>query len=330
MRKILFSGLMGIILFSFNLNGLQARENYVLKVKVQTANVRAEPDANSAIIQQVKQGTLLESNQKIDNWFEIVVTDEKGNNISGYIHANVVDVISGEAKEEKEVSPPEVKKEPAKEAPTPAPAPAPVQVPVSEPSKSFSSSGVKVMGGLSLASMTYSFEDSEELNKYKKTKLGFQGGLGFEIGGRIALEVDFLYIQKGVIFKGSEPDGNFDLKFFTDELCLPVLMKFNFLPGSTPFILAGGEIGYVYDNKVKYHVEIPSIPLDESGTEDLKEDTNRIDYGLVLGGGFELATGAVNLVIEGRYHLGLSNLSKEEGIDKINSNAILLIAGFKF
>jgi hypothetical protein len=74
--------------------GLHAQEIKMLKVKVQVANVRAEPDMNSAVVKTVNLGTQLEPRQKIGDWFEITVTDDKGTAISGYIHNSVVDVVS--------------------------------------------------------------------------------------------------------------------------------------------------------------------------------------------------------------------------------------------
>lgn len=74
--------------------GLHAQEMKMLKVKVQAANVRDEPNMNSTVVKQVKLGTLLESRQKIGDWFEIMVTDDKGTAISGYINSSVVDVVS--------------------------------------------------------------------------------------------------------------------------------------------------------------------------------------------------------------------------------------------
>ena len=79
--------------------GLHAQEAKMLKVKVQVANVRAEPDISSAVVKQVNLGTQIESRQKIGDWFEIMVTDDKGAAISGYINSSAVDVVSpGEAK----------------------------------------------------------------------------------------------------------------------------------------------------------------------------------------------------------------------------------------
>jgi opacity protein-like surface antigen len=74
--------------------GAQPQETIILKVKVQMANVRTEPDVNSAVVKQVNLGTQLESRQKIGDWFGIMVTDDKGTAKSGYIHSSVVDVVS--------------------------------------------------------------------------------------------------------------------------------------------------------------------------------------------------------------------------------------------
>jgi hypothetical protein len=325
MKKKIFLVLICLLVLGWTLTGLYAGQTQVIKVKVQVANVRSEPDANSTVVKQFKMGALLESTQKIGSWFEITVLDDNGNNISAYIHENVVEVVGGEAEPvpARAVQPP----------PKPASPP-----PVRTQSYYYGSPGVKVMAGMGLANMTYDFEGSSEIDKYKKSKMGYLGGLGFEMGSRIAFEIDLLYIQKGVVFKGEESGLNFDFKFYTDEISIPVLVKFNFMPGTTPFVVAGGEFAYVMSNKLKYKIDIPSIPYSESGTEDLTKDdfegyTNRLDYGVVLGGGFELVTGALNLIFELRYHYGLANLSGSEisdDIKKINSSVIAFFAGIKF
>jgi len=69
----------------------------MLKVKVQVANVRAEPDINSAVVKQVNLGAQLESRQKIGDWYEIMVTDDKGTAMSGYINSSAVDIVSAGA-----------------------------------------------------------------------------------------------------------------------------------------------------------------------------------------------------------------------------------------
>jgi outer membrane protein W len=106
--------------------GLRAQETKMLKVKVQAANVRAEPDMTSAIVKQVNLGTMLESRQKIGDWFEIMVTDESGATISGYINSSVVDVVNAVAAKPAAGVPQAAVVSPvaAKPAPQPSPPPA--------------------------------------------------------------------------------------------------------------------------------------------------------------------------------------------------------------
>jgi opacity protein-like surface antigen len=105
MRKI--SAFLAVVIIAAV--GLQAQETKTLRVKVQVANVRAEPDMNSAVVKQVNLGTLLESRQKIGDWFGIMVTDDKGTAMFGYINSSAVDVISiGGTKPAAQTGPPPV------------------------------------------------------------------------------------------------------------------------------------------------------------------------------------------------------------------------------
>lgn len=74
-------------------------ETIVLKVKVPVVNVYTEPDSYSTVVKQIPGGTLLEAVSKLDNWYEIVVTDDMGSSVSAYIQASVVEVISVQERE---------------------------------------------------------------------------------------------------------------------------------------------------------------------------------------------------------------------------------------
>ncbi len=95
MKKTLVFCFFALVL---SLSLVLAFQTYILKVKVQTANVRSEPDMNAAVVKTLQLGTIVESSIKIGEWYEIIVDDESGNKISAYINVNVVNVISGEAK----------------------------------------------------------------------------------------------------------------------------------------------------------------------------------------------------------------------------------------
>ena len=94
-----------VLLFVLVLGGaLLAKENTILKVKVQTANVRSEPDASAPIVARVTAGTLLEVAGKDGAWYEVIMNDQSGKEITGYIRDTVVEVI-GADEEETEVAP---------------------------------------------------------------------------------------------------------------------------------------------------------------------------------------------------------------------------------
>ena len=95
-----------MLLFFLVLGGmLLAKENTIIKVKVQTANIRSEPDASAPIVARVAGGTLLEVASKAGNWYEVNVTDQSGKEISGFIRDTVVEVMSNEEEEAEEAEP---------------------------------------------------------------------------------------------------------------------------------------------------------------------------------------------------------------------------------
>ena len=207
-----------------------------------------------------------------------------------------------------------------------------------------------MLAGLSLANISYSQNGSAttgvDIDQYKKSNLGILGGIGYESGSRFGFEMNLLYIKKGVRYKGTDPGstvgmgGTFDVKLNVMELSLPVLAKIKFMPGSTPYALAGGEIAYVLSSKVDYWFQDDSTGDISSGTEDLNDydNLNKIDYGLVFGAGYELVSGPIPFFIEARYHMGLANLFKNDtstsgSVDDtewVRTNLLTVVLGVKF
>jgi hypothetical protein len=74
---------------------LLAKEDVIIKVKVQMANVRTEPDASATIIARVPAGILLEVISQAGNWFEVNVSDQSGHEVTGFIRDTVVEVVGG-------------------------------------------------------------------------------------------------------------------------------------------------------------------------------------------------------------------------------------------
>ncbi len=326
--------------------GLVAQETTVLKVKVQSANVRSEPDMNAAVVKQVRLGTLLESRQKIGEWFEVTITDERGNTMSGFVNSSVVDVVSGGAAKPA-VQQPEVKK-PVEAPPTVYAQPQIQQAPAA-PQGPFRAGGFKIFGGLGMGNFAVTWpagtdaETISQFNKYKQGRMGYNAGIGLEFGSRISAEIDLLYVQKGVLFKGTANDptyGNvtFDFNVLIEEISLPFLVKFHVLAsdfGPDVYLMGGGEAAYVMGGKSKY--SYTQAGQTQTGSEDIKkEDLNSLDYGAVFGAGAGLNLAGIKVFVEGRYHLGMASLEKSNapsagGEDvKPKSSLFLFLVGFKF
>jgi len=204
----------------------------------------------------------------------------------------------------------------------------------------------KIFGGLSSAEISHSYvSDIPEANpdRFMKSRTGFLGGIGYEVGSKFGLEIDLLYFQKGVMFEGSVSEGNaginanFKATARINEVSVPILAKIKLFPAPTPYLVCGGEVAYILSSKAIYDYNNISEGESQSGTEEYKEGVNRIDFGLVFGGGIEFKAGPVIVIIEGRYHVGLADIA---GIDQeipdvkkedwIKTNALVVFLGVRF
>lgn len=325
--------------------GLYAQEIMIIKIKVQLANVRSEPDIKATVIKQLKSGALLESSQKIGDWFEITVQNNQGKAVFGYVSQSVVDIVSGGKPGEPAAKAPERKEPVVEKEPVVQKEPEKTEAPAAP---RFGSArgvlgGFKIMGGLASANMTYNAtENKSVIDSSNKPRGGFGGGLGYEKGSLIGLEIDLLYLPKGAFFKGDLSGITFDLKFSIDEVSVPILLKLNVLRNKVPnvYLLAGGEMAFILQSELVYSVRISDPPIDSSGTEDIKKNLKPLDYGLVLGAGASLPLGGINVFLEGRYHLGMAELEEKPGdyetlitgADKFlsKSRLLLVMLGIKF
>lgn len=65
-----------------------------LKISVEKADVHREPSAESPVVSTALKGTVLDSYEKIGEWFRVIIgPDEKGFTVIGYIHSSDVQVL---------------------------------------------------------------------------------------------------------------------------------------------------------------------------------------------------------------------------------------------
>ncbi|MBN2206098.1 MAG: outer membrane beta-barrel protein [Candidatus Aminicenantes bacterium] len=299
MKKLLVFSLLVVVA----LVGTVVAKDIILKVKVSAANVRTEPDLSAPVIAQVKSGTLLEAKSKVDSWYEIQVQDKSGDTVTGYIHANVVDVVSGEAAPApQEVRPVErAPAQPVRQAPRYA-----RTQPRSDVKK------FRIMGGLAFANQRLDDDSQDAIDAYdldKSSLMGFTLGFGYEafsLTDNICLEVGGFFVPGGMKFSGEFQDVDIKVKAHGYAVGLALVGKYKLSPvGATPYALAGIDVGYVLSMKMKTEAG------EEEDEEDILDDTNRLYYGLDFGIGYEMELKGLTLVIEGRYLLGLSNMLKK-------------------
>lgn len=192
------------------------------------------------------------------------------------------------------------------------------------PTETSAQTVIGVKGGIGIANLSLS-ESSEDLS----SRTTFTGGgfATFGLGEMFFLQPEVLYAPKGA--KG-DLDGT-DATIAVDYIEIPVLFGAAFdLGGSSvkPRVFAGPSVAF-------------EIGCDVSGTEggvslsftcsEIELETKSVDFGLVFGAGVAFPLGSVQLIIDGRYDLGLSNINDTELDDEsVKNNAWQFMAGVGF
>jgi hypothetical protein len=197
----------------------------------------------------------------------------------------------------------------------------------------------KVAGDFSIDFMGSSLSESFDTG----TKMGFHGGIFMEkpLNQFLSIQPEVNFIQKGSRESddfGDDIDSFFGA--FEDDgvtmsyIDVPLLLKVNIPLGEnlTPFLSAGGYLGYLLGAEVEF----------EGSTEDISNDVKDISYGLLFGAGVNFGF----IFVEARYDHGMSNLFENDlftsgefnnnfngdfGIDvNIRNRGISLAVGFIF
>lgn len=175
----------------------------------------------------------------------------------------------------------------------------------------------KILAGLNLSKYSVSGDSGLEWD----TKLGFTAGVGFEknLNPLMLIEFDVLYFQKGS--KADMVDGS-RWTYKLNVLSVPLLFRSKLLYDSSPYAVAGVELSFITSHQ---------IGLGDLEPVDFKDSTTSFDFGVVLGGGFELKLEErLFLFIEGRYHKGMRNIIIDpSGSQSWKTNALLIILGIR-
>lgn len=170
----------------------------------------------------------------------------------------------------------------------------------------------KIMAGASLARSTGPLEGfwAEDMPVPGGFGLGAMAGAGAELPltKLISFEIDVLFLQKTCRIDLRSLDGTITGHFLErlNEISAPLFYKFCLRRGTSPFLLAGGEVAFV-----------------------LSRDARHFDYGLICGLGVRKKIRRGFFSIEGRYHHGLQDT--RIGSPRLRKmRTFVLLAGFSF
>jgi hypothetical protein len=148
---------------------------------------------------------------------------------------------------------------------------------------------------------------------------GFTGGVFFEFGltERLSIQFEAMYVQRGAMIDDipftiwtpeglieGEQDFEFRLWYFD----FPVLAKYTLRKDQrlSPFILAGAS--YAKGQRTVVEVTSNFGPFSFGSRDDIDPFIHNWDISAVMGGGLNISIWGFDIVMEGRYWLGLMNL----------------------
>ncbi len=191
--------------------------------------------------------------------------------------------------------------------------------------------GFRLSGGLSLAKyqgipVAVGIPEIQYQNAWR-TGVGVGAGLELKLSQiPLAFVFDVNYLEKGTnldVYYLDEKTGSLPYRLGT--LSHTGLTKVSRGGQWAPYLLAGYELAFILRHRGE-----PFGP----GGPDLKNDTRKVDFGLVAGAGLEFRQGKASPFVEFRYYHGLTNLSLGTGAlefyPSIKTRTMLFSAGIRF
>lgn len=187
-------------------------------------------------------------------------------------------------------------------------------------------------GGVNASKMDFTNNPDFRLQK-PLYKLGFQGGVFIQYSNspHVGIQGEFNYTQKGWA-EATNTTTNTQYQRLNNYLEFVTLTHIFVGKDKFRFIINIGPYAAYALSSVEWTKDM------DSGTEISNEyifndeEDNRLDYGLLAGGGFEYVFSFGTIHVEGRYSMGLGNISKvKTTASELSQNRVISItAGYAF
>ena len=170
---------------------------------------------------------------------------------------------------------------------------------------------VGVQGGSNLSKMDFTNNQEYRFREINYAQ-GFIGGVVAQYLGEkhAGVQFELNYSQRGWVEMDTAGVNNLKIKDKMDYVELPMLTHVNIGGGRIRGILnLGPYLGYALNRQIT----TTDLNTGSEQTEDYVFDNdrdNRIDFGLLAGGGFEYRFGRSKIAAEARYTIGLGDINK--------------------
>jgi hypothetical protein len=193
------------------------------------------------------------------------------------------------------------------------------------------------LGGLHLANLAFNPDPTDaNLDFIRRANIGGLVELG--LGPNASLQARCMYVPKGAGLEDLTEEFDLRATTFIDYITVPVLLKIQADTAKIrPYAVVGPELGF----KIRAGASLTttaSVPGDilnmaEKELSDQIDDYSKsIDVALDFGGGIEIPSGRMSILIEGIYSLGLRNIAiPSEGEDgSAKTRTFLFNIGVRF
>jgi hypothetical protein len=149
----------------------------------------------------------------------------------------------------------------------------------------------------------------------------FAGGGYVRFGaGTIALQPELTYVTKGVRFEEQGLDEAVIIQ--VDYIEVPVLLFLGLgTAAATPYVVVGPALSF----EVACSIDDPILGKEDCGDEGRK----KMDVGAMFGAGLALPAGPGSIVVDGRFNLGLIDVTDDESDESFKHRALLFTAGYQ-
>ncbi|MEZ7526889.1 porin family protein [Cloacibacterium normanense] len=190
-----------------------------------------------------------------------------------------------------------------------------------------------VKAGYSLSTMKL---ENMDMELDSKSSFYVGGLLEYKFTEKVGLQAELLYSETGGKMSESFSEnvdgvilsGNQDIDLKLGNLMLPISVKYY---PTENFSFSGGlNFAFILSAKNKYSINVSADgeSLNESGTEDIKDETKSLNLAPFIGAEYQLPNG---MFFDARYNIGVTNIVKDPMDGESAKNSFLQVGlGYRF